>query len=128
MTDTLDANNLLKCNIFHIADPFRRVDLYVPQRLVIMQPIIHLPNKVHSLIRLPSLHGTMRERIVGAVKRAFMSTLAKYKLMSTDSQFVEKEFLRDASKAYNLFLNSLTDNDLQRVRSITSCTLFRVHS
>lgn len=68
-----------------------------------MQSIIHLPNKVHSLIKPPLLHGTLKERIIDVTKRAFVSTFAKYKLFSTDPQFVEKEFLRDAKKAYNLF-------------------------
>jgi hypothetical protein len=92
-----------------------------------VQPIIHLPNKAHSIIRPLLLHGTMRERIIDGVKRAFTSTLAKYRLMSTDPQFVEREFLRDAEKAYRFFLHSLSTNNLQRIKGITTCTLFRVN-
>lgn len=93
----------------------------------IMQSIIHLPNKVYTLIRPPLLQGTLRERMVEMIKRSFMSTFAKYKLISVDPQFMEKEFLKDAKRAYNLFLDSLVNNNLQTIKKITTCTLFRVN-
>lgn len=92
-----------------------------------MQSIIHLPNKAHSLIMPPLLHGTLKERVIDVTKRAFVSTFAKYKLFSTDPQFAEKEFLRDAKKAYNLFLDSLANDNLQNIKKTTTCTLFRVN-
>lgn len=92
-----------------------------------MQSIIHLPNKVYSLIKPPLLQGTLRERMIDVIKRSFVSTFAKYKLASVDPQFVEKEFLKDAKKAYNLFLDSFTNNNVQAIKKITTCTLFRVN-
>lgn len=123
--DTLDARNLLKCNIFRIARPLH-LKLYIAAPKS-MQAIIHLPNKVHSLIKPPLLHGTLKEKMIDIARRAFVSTFAKYKLFSTDPQFAEKEFLRDAKKAYTLFLHSLANNNVQTIKNITTCTLFRVN-
>src|SRR5262249_6903377 len=92
-----------------------------------MQAVIHLPNKARSLIKLPLTQGTFREKAIDAIKRTIVSVYAKYKLHSVDPQFSEKEFLRDATKAYSLFLDSLANGNLQPIKKVTTCTLFRVN-